>query len=266
MSKINNIKVQKRGYTLIELIVVIAILTILTTTIIIGAFALINYSKTAADNASLHILSDATQFYGKEMATASDDVFYGITTDIDRMNKLVTEGYLQAVIIPQTENKQFKWQTATQEWSMENSNTILTGSFITMGTGGHSGYIKGTYTGSAADIVIPNNINGVIAAHIYQDVFNGKALTSITFDENSKIVQIHARAFNKNKLVEIKFPDSLQRIDYGAFSNNPIVKITIGSGVLMEGNAFQNNNSFKDAYDSNGAGTYMFVDGKWVKQ
>lgn len=266
MIKIKSLTIVRKGYTLIELIVVIAIIAILATTIIIGTTALINYSKAAADNASLRILRDATQFYGKGMATPSEDVFDGISADSDRMNKLISEGYLQAVITPQTENKQFRWQTSMQEWTIENSNTIINGSFITMGTGGQRGYIKGTYTGSAKDIVIPTKIDGVIATNIYQDVFSGKDLTSITFDASSMIVQIHARAFNKNKLTEIKFPDSLKRIDYGAFNNNPIVKITIGAGVVMESNAFQNNNSFKDSYASGGAGTYLFVDGKWIKQ
>lgn len=115
---------KKHAFTLIELIIVIAILSFLTATIIIGIVGLINKSKTAADLASLRILNDATHFYGKEITTVSDDIFYGIAADQERMNKLITEGYLQAVITPQTENKQFNWQTATQEWTMENSDII----------------------------------------------------------------------------------------------------------------------------------------------
>ncbi len=254
------------GYTLVELIIAIAILCILMAAVIFGTAAIIDNSKAAADRASLRILNDATTLYGTKKEIVNNDIFYGISIDSDRMNALMAKGYLQAAIMPQTEKKQFRWQIAAQEWTMDNIDTVITNHVVNMGTGGHSGYIKGAYTGSSTNIVIPKNIDGTIVTNIYQDVFNGKSLASVTFEADSMLRQIHARAFNNNMLTEIKLPETLQKIDYGAFSNNPITKITIGSGVSMESNAFQNNNRFKEAYLLGGAGTYLFISGKWEKQ
>jgi len=109
-------------------------------------------------------------------------------------------------------------------------------------------------------------LNGVDITHIYQDVFNGKGLTSVTFDSETEITEIHARAFNNNNLTEVTIPDSVQKLDYAAFNNNPITKITIGPNVVFESNVFKNNNTFRDVYYAQGAGTYVYVNGVWVKQ
>jgi len=124
------------------------------------------------------------------------------------------------------------------------------------------------YTGTAKDIIIPKVLDGITVTGIYQDFFYNKGLTSVSFQNDSQLLQIHARAFQNNNLTEIKLPDSVKRIDVRAFYGNSITKITIGSGVAMETNAFGDNNDFKTAYEGTGggAGTYIFADGEWKKQ
>ncbi len=153
-----------------------------------------------------------------------------------------------------------------------------------------TGQLKGPYTGSATDIMIPYTVNGYTVKQIQQDVFNGKKLTSVVFVEDAQITRIHARAFNDNQLTNITLPAGLQRIDLWAFRNNQlteislpstmqtieqkafsgnnITKITIGSNVSTIGNSvFDNDNEgFKAAYASGGAGTYVYTDGHWSKQ
>lgn len=82
-------------------------------------------------------------------------------------------------------------------------------------------------------------------------------------------MRIHARAFQNNELTAISLPNSLTRIDYGAFSGNPkLNSVTIGANVTtIEGNAFNGGDSLKNLYFSSegGAGTYVYVNGVWVK-
>lgn len=154
--------------------------------------------------------------------------------------------------------------------SVHESVHMVTTDEVTMVTsGGWPGYITGTYSGSATDISIPKSLDNKVITNIYQDVFKGKGLTSVTFQNDSGITRIHARAFQNNNLTEIVLPTSVKRIDWGAFDGNNITKITIGSNVEMEGQVFQNNDSFRTFYNTAGneAGTYIFIAGEgWKKQ
>lgn len=153
-----------------------------------------------------------------------------------------------------------------------------------------SGRMQGPYTGSEKDIRIPSSMNGVSLKEIYQDVFKGKSLTQVIFDAGSGLVRIHARAFQNNDLSTISLPNGLQRIDLWAFKDNNLTEITLPSSVniieqkAFDGNDIQritiganvtsigtsvfsnNNEGFKAAYATGGAGTYVYVSGNWVKQ
>lgn len=152
------------------------------------------------------------------------------------------------------------------------------------------GRLQGPYTGDETDIAIPNILNGFNIKEIYQDVFKGKGLTEVVFGDGSGITRIHARAFQNNELTSIVLPSGLTRIDLWAFrgnnltsvnfpstlttieqkafDGNDITRITIGSNVTSIGSgAFSNDNEgFKSAYAAGGAGTYVYTNGKWVKQ
>lgn len=152
------------------------------------------------------------------------------------------------------------------------------------------GRMTGPYTGDETDIKIPNSLNGFTLKQIYQEVFRGKGLTEVVFDAGSSLLQIHAGAFRDNQLSSIVLPDGLERIDgsafrdndlteitlpasvsrieWNAFDGNDIKQITIGPNVTYIGTkAFANNSSgFNSAYNKYGAGTYVYVNGNWVKQ
>lgn len=152
------------------------------------------------------------------------------------------------------------------------------------------GRLKGPYKGDEKDIRIPNSMSGFALKEIYQDVFKGKSLTQVIFDAGSGLVRIHARAFQDNELSKVVLPDGLQRIDLRAFKDNNLTEITLPTSVnIIEQNAFDGNDikritiganvssigknvfsnnteGFKAAYVSGGAGTYVYVNGDWVKQ
>ena len=271
---ITQTKESKKGFTLIEIMVVIALLVILASASIIFVVPYLDKAKTTGDFNSLHILNAATALYAADRIANSDyaaDIFSGISSDAPRMSKLVSGGYMDAPVKAQQEGQSFEWDVDNQEWVLGSASNVLTLADVTMGEKGIKNYLI-KYNGSYIEVTIPESLgegtSNVVIKSIYQDAFKGKALTSVSFTEDSQITQIHARAFKDNQLTEIVLPDSLTRIDYNAFYGNDITKITIGDKVAtIETKAFQNNSQgFYDAYKSGGAGTYVYKNNNWVKE
>jgi len=109
---------KKNGFTLIELIVVIAILAILAAILIPIASGYILSAQAATDNANLRTLNIATQWYGIKKDALAEDIFEDITTDPARMQTLITAGYLKDEIKPIERNVSFTWDIPTQKWIM----------------------------------------------------------------------------------------------------------------------------------------------------
>lgn len=258
---------QKNGFTLIELIVVLMILAILVAIAYPSYQGYREKAHTAADLTDVKTLNIATTFY--ETDHPAPNPFTIRTNSSDALMQVLLDGsYLDEKLEPRQKHVSFQWDFDEKTWVLA-ANDILTKDQIILG--GDRGnqwksFIVGSNVGSLKTITIPKTIEDITITQIYQDAFKGKHLTAVTFAEDSGITRIHARAFKDNRLTEITFPDSLERLDYGAFLDNDIKKITIGSGVYFEGNVFNNSNKFKEIYESQGAGTYLLVEGNWIKQ
>lgn len=258
------------GFTLIEIVIVVVIIAVLCVILVPNISKFIQKSKLNSDLQSLRILNESTVIY--LVTNSSPNCFDNINnSDEVLMKTLVDSGNLNEIPVAKQSDVCFRWNFSDSVWYLglrEDNGFEVTDAEVTMGTGGFEKYIVGTYSGIAKEIIIPKTINGVTVDQIYQDVFNNKRLTTVMFSNDSNITRIHARAFQNNVLEKIIFPSSLQRIDYGAFLGNNITQVTIGEGVYLEGNVFQNNNSFKDLYDAGGkkSGTYVYIDGNWIMQ
>lgn len=262
-----------KGFTLPELLVVLSLVTILAAVFFLQLPPMINMTNDAVDVATLKTLNSATGLFKVlKGSTESEDVFYGYSTDSERLAALLQEGYIDKVPVPRTDSYFYSWDISNQKWVLISSFSpqpvpnihIVTASEIEFGTDyWASSIIK--YTASHQEIIIPSIIDGMPVIAVYQDVFNGAGLTSVVFEEG--LSRLHARAFKDNEITEIVLPNSLTRLDYGVFMGNPLTKVTIGPNVaIIEGGVFQNNDSFISAYTVNGQGTYVYTDGSWLKQ
>ncbi len=278
-----------KGFTLIELIVVIAILGILTAIALPMLLGFVDQSKIVADQASVKNLNDVTPIF-RTYVSGSDPFEDETKSNEELLQALVNAGYFASASKPQTKDASYSWSFDNQRWYFLLENSYIISSSDGISIISSYGRLQGSYTGSAPDILIPSVIDGFTVKYIYQDVFNGKNLIAVTFAENSEIIRIHARAFSNNQLAEIAFPKGLERIDLWAFRNNNLTEITLPSTVqIIEQRAFDGNSltkitignnissignkafgtnteEFISAYNNGGAGTYIFVNGNWVKQ
>lgn len=107
-----------KGFTLIEVLVVILIIAILAAILIPRLDDLTHSANEAVDKTKLHDLNLATSIYRTEQGTEIGDIFEGIDTNLLRMNKLVEEGYLQDILIPRLIEHEFNWIISDQVWEL----------------------------------------------------------------------------------------------------------------------------------------------------
>lgn len=120
---------KQQGFTLIELMIVIAILSLLGV-VTIPRFTTLK--STAADEASLIALNQASKIYGLGEKIETEDVFEGLDTDAQRLQALVDNDYMEQVPVPRDESIEFKWNIQSQEWVTIRGNSSGGTTFATL--------------------------------------------------------------------------------------------------------------------------------------
>lgn len=281
-----------KGFTLVELLIVIIIIGIIAGMIMLSTGGILDRVKTNADIATVRVLNTATLVYKTTNGNYfSSDVFSGINDDLSRIQKLFDSGNIDVIPVPKVENSLFTWNIGDQKWVISGDITppepptpgpsgyVITAADVQWGSDVVNAWYYNTifkYLGDLAnkDLILSAIIDGRDVEMIYQKVFylagNGMGITSVILNEG--LEQIHNSAFKNNKLTELSFPASLKQIDYGAFQDNPLTKITIHDGVTIASKAFTQTVvpgkiSFEMAYAAGGGGTYnLNANGDWVKE
>lgn len=115
---------KERGFTLIELIIVLAVFSIIALIAVPRYLSLTEQARIHADIATVKILNKSTELYvarnginvmmGREGNAV--DVFDGSTSENDCMQILVDSGLLDRIYSPQKSEEAFLWNEGTQIW------------------------------------------------------------------------------------------------------------------------------------------------------
>ena len=259
------------AFTMIELLVVIAVLGILASIAVPRMSGVTDRARLAVDQAAVRNLNSVTSVY--RSSKHSDPFIDQANTNQSLLQILADNDYIPDNFEPQSENIEFAWLFEEERWSLffeDNFYVVSIKDGLEFGeSGGQSSHLFGPYTGSSKNIFIPSSIDGVDITDIQQDVFSGKNLSSVNFEDGTLIERIHARAFQSNNLEKVELPQNLKRIDLRAFiGNNELNMITIGAKVeTIEQNAFgDRTDAFKEAYSEGGPGTYIWDGENWSKE
>jgi len=104
------------AFTLIELIVVIAVLAILAAIALPNFTGFIDRGRMSVDKASLATLNNVTEIYKVQNEIKDGDVFYGLSSDEQRMQLLVEEKLLSNIVEAKYKDAEFIWDIASQKW------------------------------------------------------------------------------------------------------------------------------------------------------
>jgi prepilin-type N-terminal cleavage/methylation domain-containing protein len=112
------------GFTLVELMVVVAVIGILVAIAVPVYTSNTEAAKIATDQANLATLNSVTGLYRFSAAIVDGDVFKGISSDEVRMQRLVEAGFIAETLEPVQDEVEFNWDIGQQIWKLETKGSI----------------------------------------------------------------------------------------------------------------------------------------------
>ncbi len=116
--------IDKKGFTLIEFIVVIAIISIISAISVISVAGYIEESQLTVDQSTVKTLNIVSKLYGIKEDTLKSDIFVGCETNEQRFEQLVSAGLLNNVVEPKHSDSEFSWLINEQVWVLINDGVM----------------------------------------------------------------------------------------------------------------------------------------------
>lgn len=251
-----------KGLTIVELIIVIAIMAIVSTFAVIGVSRSLHVTRQKGDEVVLANINEATRMMMYHNSSTESTVFIGITSDEERLNELVSDGFLSEYPEPLVDGNSYVYNEDICMWTLNGDGGSVTYSetdtnlFTVSGT-----KITGYDESGGTVVVIPREIDGVTITEIGQDAFHSKGLTSVIIQDN--ITRISGNAFHSNNLTTVSIPGSVTRIWHNAFNGNNLTSVSFSEGLeRIEAGAFSDNSitsvSFPSSLTFIGSGAFGY--------
>jgi prepilin-type N-terminal cleavage/methylation domain-containing protein len=242
-------RLDRKGFTLIEIIVVIALLSILSALMIPDMFNFIEKSKVATDLTDLRTLNTVTSAY-RASNPANDPFKNPSTSDETLMQFLVDQGFIPRLLSPVSADADFEWDSTQEKWFLiteEETIELVYTPFEYFAYNLLSTFITGYDGRGGTDLVLPNEVNGVIITRIGQDAmhygYNSNTwakLTSVIIPDTIQVIS--GNAFHSNALTSVDIPDSVTSLGANAFYGNLLTTVDLGSGITeIKGGTFASN-------------------------
>ena len=106
-----------KGMTIIELLIVIVVVGIIATFAVIAFGDTVSNSQIQADSYNLMVLNKATDKYATTVAS-NQDIFTSISEDDQRVQALITSGFIDRPIVAQQDGATFEWDVDDQSWDL----------------------------------------------------------------------------------------------------------------------------------------------------
>ena len=139
----------KSGFTLIEIVLVVAILVILTVIAVPNIVSYLNKADRASDDINLASLNNATVLFAANQNKSPADVFTGIDSDSGKMQLLVSGKYLPSIPVPKQTGAEYQFDSNSGIWTLSGnlsaapiSNVLYQSDFSSMS---NIGVLKGAW-------------------------------------------------------------------------------------------------------------------------
>ncbi len=111
------------GFTLVELLVTLAIIGILAGITATGVRSIMDRARLISDQANLEVLNTVTDYYAVA-ENKQGEVFGSSSSDNEKLLLLVDEGYLSALPVARQAGLAFTWDEGQDIWSMGEATAL----------------------------------------------------------------------------------------------------------------------------------------------